>query len=105
MHYIVVKNVSYVNKKTKEIKESKQTVRETVGKDVRNVHGEFLIESRKYLKHRFQIENDSYHWRIILYGNQETIFHMDFSENVLGSPKYEPQDAHFSKNQFHFTLQ
>ena len=53
MHYIVVKNVSYVNKKTKEIKESKQTVRETVGEDVKNVHDEFLIESRKYLKHRF----------------------------------------------------
>ena len=25
---------------------------------------------------------------------------MDFSENVSGSPKYEPQDAHFSKKQF-----
>ena len=34
----VVKNVSYVNKRTKEIKESK-TVRETVEKHVKNVHG------------------------------------------------------------------
>ena len=25
---------------------------------------------------------------------------MDFSENVSGSTKYEPQDAHFSKKQF-----
>ena len=51
----VVKNVSYVNKKTKEIKGSKQTVRETVEKDAKNVHDELLIESRKYLKCRFQI--------------------------------------------------
>ena len=96
----VVKNVSYVNKKTKEIKESKQTVRGTVEKDVKNVHGELLIESKKYLKHRFLIENYRYHWRIILHRNQETIFHIYFSENVSGSPKYKPQDAHFSKKQF-----
>ena len=25
---------------------------------------------------------------------------MDFSENISGSAKYEPQDAHFSKKQF-----
>ena len=30
---------------------------------------------------------------------------MDFSENVSGSPKYESQDAHFSKKQFHFIVQ
>ena len=54
----VVKNVSYVNKKAKEIKESKQTVRETVEKEVKNDHDELLIESRKYLKHRFKIQND-----------------------------------------------
>ena len=46
------------------------------------------------------MENDKYHWRIILHCNQETIFHMDFSENVSGSHKYEHQDAHFIKKQF-----
>ena len=35
-----VMNVSYVNKKTKEINESKQTVGETVEKDVKNVNDE-----------------------------------------------------------------
>lgn len=25
---------------------------------------------------------------------------MDYSENASGSPKFEPQDAHFSKRQF-----
>ena len=102
LHYneFVVKNVSYVNKKTKEIKESKQTVRETVEKDVKNVHDELLIESRKYLKRKFQIENERYQWRIILNRNLETIFHMDFSENVSGSPKYKPQDAHPESNTY-----
>ena len=51
----VVKNVSYMNKKTKEVKGSKQTVRETVEKDAKNVHDELLFESRKYLKYRLQI--------------------------------------------------
>ena len=89
-----------MNKKTKEIKEAKQTARETVEKDVKNVHDELLIESRKYLKCRFQIENDRYQWRIILHCNLETIFHMDFSENVSGSPKYKPQDAHPERNTY-----
>ena len=35
-----------MNKKTKEIKEAKQTARETVEKDVKNVHDELLIESK-----------------------------------------------------------
>ena len=25
------------------------------------------------------------------------IFHMDYSENISTSPKYEPRDAHFNK--------
>ena len=89
LHYnqFLVKSVSYLNKKTKEMKESKQTVRESVQKDVKSVHDDLLKESRKYLKHRFQIENDTHHWRNILHQNKETIFHMDFSENVSGSPK------------------
>ena len=41
----MVKNVFYLNKKTKEIKESKQTIRETVEKDVKNVHDDLSIES------------------------------------------------------------
>ena len=101
----VVKNVSYVNKKTKEIKESKQTVGETVEKDIKNVNDELLTESRKYLKHRFQIENDRYHWRIILHCNQETIFHMDFSENVSGSLNTNLKMLILAKSNFHFTVQ
>ena len=57
----VLKNVSYVNKKTNEIKESKQTVGETVEKDAKNANDELLIESIKYLKHRFHTENDRCH--------------------------------------------
>ena len=49
------------------MKESKQTVRGTVKKDVKTVHDELLKESQEYLKHRFQIENGRYHWKFILH--------------------------------------
>ena len=52
------------------------------------------------MKHRFQIENDRHHWKNILTMNDGVILHMDYSENVSGSPKKEPQDAHFNKKQF-----
>ena len=89
-----------MSKKTK-MKESKQTVRETEQKDVETVQDELLKESQKYLKHRFQIENDKHHRENVLNQNQGTISLMDFSKNVSGSPKYVPQDAHFSN--FHST--
>ena len=48
------------------------------------------------------MENDKHEWKQIL----ETVkvigpvFHMDFSENITASPKFEPQSSHFSKRQF-----
>ena len=50
-----------------------------------------------YMNHRFEIKNDIYYWpRISGNSNLGYIFHMDFSENVSCTPKFEPQDAHFS---------
>ena len=48
----LLKSVPYMSKNTK-IKESKQSVRETVQKNVKIVHDELLKESQIYLNHRF----------------------------------------------------
>ena len=99
-HQFVVKEFEYVSPKTHEITKSTRTIRDDEMKDVVTVYNELKDEANQYLKHRFQVENDRYQWRNILSLNNEIVFHMDYSENVSGSPKYEAQDAHFSKNQF-----
>ena len=99
-HQFNVKQVEYKSTKTQEMKMSKRTIREDIKQDVVSVYEEVKRRSQEYLVHRFQIENDRYHWRKLLSQNTEVIFHMDYSENVSGSPKYEPHDAHFSKAQF-----
>ena len=50
----------------------------------------------------WEIENDKVHWKLILNSADDfgPIFHLDFSENITGSPKYEVQSAHFNKSQF-----
>ena len=55
-----------------------------------------------YLIHRYQIENDKFLWPEVLKTTEKygSICWLDFSENVSGTPKWEPQDAHFSKQQF-----
>ena len=56
----------------------------------------------KYLSHRWEIENDKVHWKLILNSADDfgPVFHLDFSENINGTPKYEVQSAHFHKSQF-----
>ena len=56
----------------------------------------------KYLSHHWEIENDKVHWKLILNSADDfgPIFHLDFSENITGTPKYEVQSAHFNKSQF-----
>ena len=55
-----------------------------------------------YLCHRWQIEHDKVKWENILQLPDTTgpIFHVDFSENISGTPKYEVQSAHFNKSQY-----
>ena len=47
----------------------------------------------------YQIKNEKCVWAQILKttGDYGDICWMDFSENVSGTPKWEPQDAHFFK--------
>ena len=49
---------------------------------------------------RFEIHNDVHHWLQILSDSDlGYIFHQAYSENISGSPKFDPQDAHFSSKQ------
>ena len=62
----------------------------------------FIALKWKYLTHRYQVCNDSYYWPQILntIGDLEPIYHMDYSENITQSIKYEPQEPHFNKKQY-----
>ena len=56
----------------------------------------------KYLSHRYQVSNDTYHWPQILSTTNALgpVFHMDYPENVTQAFKYEPQSSHFNKKQY-----
>ena len=53
-----------------------------------------------YLKHRTYVENDKQVWPVFRekYARCKCI-HLDFSENINITPKFEVQDAHFSGKQ------
>ena len=55
-----------------------------------------------YLKHKYQVYNDKHHWQKILRTTEEfgAIYHLDYSENLIQSYKYEPQSSHFNKAQY-----
>ena len=60
-----------------------------------------------YLVHRFEYKNDQFHWPQILdLTDLGHVYHMDYSENISCTPKFEPQDAHFSGKQtsHHYTV-
>ena len=59
-----------------------------------------LENADDYLLHRYQVQNDKFVWKYILGTVDDPIFHMDYSENLGPTPKFEPQPAHFSKRQF-----
>ena len=97
-----VTETPYIEKKTGNRKVSKKCERINHMITTNSAFSRLMNERRNYLQHRFQVENDKYQWKIILnsipkYG---AIFHMDYSENITGTPKFEPQSAHFSKKQF-----
>ena len=66
------------------------------------IYSSIMSVKHKYLEHQFQVENDRFHWKKIIDSQQDfsTLFHMDYSGNVSGTPKFEPQEAHLSKRQF-----
>ena len=101
-HQFMLTSSEYVSQKSKTMKVANRTERVEVVNNVVVVYNEFIAKKHVYLKHRFQIANDKFEWKKILYTIPEfgVIYHMDYSENLSGSPKFEPQDAHFSKKQF-----
>ena len=52
-----------------------------------------------YLLHRFECKNNIFLWPQILNASPGFVFHLDFSENISATPKFEPQDAHFGSKQ------
>ena len=68
----------------------------------KDVYKNLVSSKAVYLKHKYQLYNDGYHWSHILSTVQQygSIYHMDFSENLTQSYKYEPQSTHFNKKQY-----
>ena len=55
-----------------------------------------------HLKHKYQVYNNKHHWPEILRTTEEfgAIYHLDYSENLTQSYKYEPQSSHFNKARY-----
>ena len=92
----------YTCKKTGTEKISLKTERIEHKESVSEICKQFVAIKIPYLVHRFQVSNDEHQWKNILGTVREygPIFHMDYSENLALSPKYEPQSAHFNKKQY-----
>ena len=55
-----------------------------------------------YLMHRYQVNNDVFHWPMILATTitHGSIYHIDYSENLSQIYKYVPESSNFIKRQF-----
>ena len=98
----VVETYAYVSKKKSAETEGKRTVRKQFNKDFDTFKSEFDSMAQLYLVHRYEIVNDNFLWpqlQILAESNLGYIFHQDYSENISSTPKFEPQDAHFSGKQ------
>ena len=92
---------TYKSKKTGEEKISKKVERTADKLETpAQVLARLLDQSDDYLYHRYQQQNDKFVWKYILNSVNDPIFHLDYSENLGPTPKYEPQPSHFSKRQF-----
>ena len=87
---------------------NKQEVEKTGQRTVRKEFVEEFVQFKEgfdsnrdsYLLHRYECINDNYMWPQIMDQSElGYIFHIDFSENISVTPKYEPQAAHFSGKQ------
>ena len=91
--------MSILTKKVRK-KEGKRTIRTDFFESFETFKETLDNKGTKYLIHRFEIKNDSFHWPQILSNSKYGyVFRQDYSENISMSPKYEPQDAHFSSKQ------
>ena len=95
----VIEDYEYTNKKG-EKKSGKRTVRNHFSEQFVDFKANFDKCRVSYMHHRFEIKNDVYRWPLILNDSKlGYVFHMDYSENISCTPKFEPQDAHFSGKQ------
>ena len=97
-----VTSVPYITKKTKEKKIAKKTERLQKKESIKDIEAQLFERKTEYLCHRYLTVNDTYEWKKILSTVNEygSILHMDYSENVSGTPREECQDAHFAKRQY-----
>ena len=95
------KVVPYKSKKTGEMKESQKVVRIDYSKTIEHVTKLLSDQASPYMYHRYLVCNDNYTWPKILSTatSDSPVFHMDYSENLQCTPKYEPQSHHFSGSQ------
>ena len=71
------------------------------GFNIKYLLTDFMKSLTQYFKHRFYFQNGKYHWKKILNSVSEIglIFHLDYSENLQTTPKFEPQSAHSNERQ------
>ena len=70
---------------------------------ISNITKLLLSMSDNYLLHKFYCKNDQVTWPIILNAMKENnvkYIHIDFSENICMTPKFEPQPMRFSGKQY-----
>ena len=98
-HQFVIENYEYTNRKGV-AKVGCRTVRKPFQETMLQLKQKIDSNAFVYLKHRFEIKNDTFLWPNICDASWlGYIFHMGFSENIACTPKHEPQDAHFSGKQ------
>ena len=89
----------YINKKD-EKKKCNWTVRQSFSEPFKLFKANFDAKGLLYLLHRFGCKNYQYQWpKICNYKDLDHVYHMDYSENISCTLKFEPQDAHFSGSQ------
>ena len=88
-----ITKTKYQCKKTGIEKLSLMTERVEHKESIKDIYGRLVKMKHSYLKHRYQVTNDKFEWQNILNTSNDygTIFHLDYSENLCGTPKYEPQ--------------
>ena len=100
VHYLQfeLEEYSYKNKEGEE-KIGKRTTLFTKTDSFAELKCNFHKKCTLYLLHRYECLNNKFLWPQILEASPGFIFHVDYSENISVTPKFEPQDAHFPGNQ------
>ena len=98
-HQFLNSEYSYMSK-SGVLKTGKCVIKEKVTETLEELRYNLDKQGQSYLHHRYEIKNDHYLWPQILENTQlGYVFQMDYSENISCTPKFEPQDAHFSGKQ------